>query len=77
MIVAKLPVSSDALRLHCLLFLIPDVRMWVRDAAGVQLVAGSLFADLVGSLCTGPGDVSWGSLSSGPVSITPRVFYAS
>ena len=48
----------------------------MQDAAGVQLVAGSLFADLVGSLCTGPGDVSWGSLSSGSVSISPRVFDA-
>ena len=68
----NLLVSSDALILHCLPFLIPDVRMWVQNAAGVQLAAGSLFAGLVGSLCTDPGDVSWGFLSSGPVSISPR-----
>ena len=67
---------SDPLSLHCLPFLTPDVRMWVQDAAGVQLAAGSLFTGLAGSLCTGPGDVSWGSLSSGPVSISPRVFDA-
>ena len=45
----------------------------MQDAAGVQLAAGSLFAGLDGSLCTGPGDISWGSLSSGPVLISPRV----
>ena len=48
----------------------------MQDAAGVQLAAGSLFAGLTGSLCTDRGDVSWGSLSSGPVLISPRVFYA-
>ena len=57
----NLPVLSDALSLHCLPFLIP---------------AGSLFSGLAGSLCTDPGDVSWGSLLFGPVSISPRVFDA-
>ena len=27
----------------------------------MQLVVGNVFAGLVGSLCTGPGDVSWES----------------
>ena len=54
----NLPVLSDALSLHCLPFLTPDVRIWVQDVAGVGLAAGSFFAGLVGSLCFGPGDVS-------------------
>ena len=53
----NLPVLSDALSLHCLPFLMPDVRIWVQDVAGVGLAAGSFFAGLVGSLCFGPGDV--------------------
>ena len=72
----NLPVSSDALSMHYLPLLKPDVRMWVQDAAGVQSAAGSLFAGFAGSLCTGPGDVSWVSSLSGPVSINPRVFDA-
>ena len=47
----------------------------MQDAAGVQLAAASLFASLASSLCTDPGEISWGSLSSGPVSISLRVFY--
>ena len=48
----------------------------MQDVVGVQLAAGSLFAGLAGSVCIDHGDVSWWSLSSGPVSIIPRVFYA-
>ena len=36
----NLPVSSDALTLHCLPFPTPDVGMWVQDTAGVRPVAG-------------------------------------
>ena len=36
----------------------------MQDVAGVQLVAGSFFAGLAGSLYTGPGDVSWRPSSS-------------
>ena len=43
----------------------PDVRMWLQDVTGVQSVARSFFAALVGSLYTDPGDVSWESSSSG------------
>ena len=53
----NLPVSSDALILHCLPFLMPYVRMRVQDTTGVQPVAGGFF---VGS----PGDVSLALSSS-------------
>ena len=67
----KLPVSSDALNLHCLPFFTPDVRMWV------QLAAANLgiFAGLTGTREPRIFGAFWGCFTVGPCSSSvPQYF---